>query len=701
MTPAGMLTDVAGRVRNVNLPTSRPLLPLFEAIINSIQAIEDAGGSSGTITVTLFRDAPLIEGDKTVHDIEAFEITDDGVGFNEANFAAFSTSDTTYKAARGGKGIGRFVWLVAFSEVVVGSTFQSQDGWKRRSFSFVAQGSGVQNHEIQVTDDKSRATTIRLNGFKDKFRVAAPKKLDTIGAYIVEHCLEYLIRQNPPRLILVDDSSKERLDLNDLFEREMAQKSKIVDFRLGDATFRILHVRLYSSHIKEHSLHYCANSRAVKSERLAGRVPDLAKRLIDDENQEFQYAAYLDGAALDETVNQERTDFSMCSEEGHIFDRGVSWSQIRDAAIGQIKSYLAPFTKPVKEKKAQRIERFIATTGPMYRPILKYVQDDVEHFEPDLEDSELDIRLYRAYHDLQVRLKEEGRELLARDETNLSDFDEYASRYKDYFTKIGDVNKSDLARYVFDRRLVLQFLQKILRLQPDGKYSAESAIHELIFPMGATSDDVLFERHNLWLLDERLAYHKFLASDKQLRKTFPLTSESQKEPDIIVFDKACAFASSADGPFQTITIIEFKKPMRRGYSDDENPFDQVLNYIDDIRNNKAKTEDGRDVPISEGVHFYCFIVADMSDKLEQYAHKAELEKTPDNQGFYGYKKFYRAYIEFVSYTKLLNDAKQRNQVFFDKLGLPNAIPSMQEEPDKPAGCQDTEASEPPTGFLFQ
>jgi hypothetical protein len=196
--------------------------------------------------------------------------------------------------------------------------------------------------------------------------------------------------------------------------------------------------------------------------------------------------------------------------------------------------------------------------------------------------------------------------------------------------------------------------------------------------MGATSDDVLFDMHNLWLLDERLAYHKFLASDKQLRKTSPIVSTSQKEPDIIVFDKACAFASSTDGPFQTITIIEFKKPMRPGYSDEENPFDQVLNYIDDIRSGKAKTVDGRDVPILEGVHFYCYIVADMNEKLTRYAYKSELEKTPDNQGFFGYKKHYRAYIEFVSYTKLLTDAKQRNQVFFDKLGLPvNAIPSSE------------------------
>lgn len=672
-----MKIDVAGRVRNVILPTSRPLLPLFEAIVNSIQAIEDTGEDNGSITIKLIRDSTpsLLEVEKSSRDITAFEITDNGIGFTNANFAAFSTSDTTYKVDRGGKGIGRFVWLVAFDQVEIESNFQEGGEWKNRSLKFVAKGDGITSTGLTPSESTQRSTTVRLLGFKEKYRTVAPKRLDTIGAHLVEHCLEFLIRPNPPRLTLIDDATGEKTDLNDIFEKEMALKSKHVSFKVGKLDFQMLHVRLYSTHIKDHLLHYCANNRAVKSDKLTGRIPDLAKRLRDDEGHEFVYASYLDSNLLDATVNQERTDFSLSLDEGGLFEQGTKWTQLREAAMSKIRDYLAPFTKPVREEKAKRLDRFIATEGPMYRPIIKYVQDEVGLLDPDIEDDELDLKLYKAYHDLQVRLRAEGRELMTLDGNEIGDFKEYASRYRTYFAKIGDVNKSDLARYVFDRRLVLQFLQKILGIQTDGKYSSESAVHELIFPMGATSEEVLFDKHNLWLLDERLAYHKFLASDKQIRKTYPLVNNSQKEPDIIVFDKACAFASSSDGPFQTITIIEFKKPMRQGYSDDENPFDQILNYIDDIRSGKAKTEDGRDVPILEGVHFYCFIVADMNEKLTRYAYKAELERTPDGQGFFGYKKHYRAYIEFVSYTKLLTDAKPRNQVFFDKLGLPiGAVP---------------------------
>jgi hypothetical protein len=571
---------------------------------------------------------------------------------------------------------------------LIETTFQEEGAWKKRSFRFVGSGSGVQNETLSASDDTNRITKVRLSGFKEKYRVAAPKKLETIGAHIVEHCLDYLIRSNPPHLVLNDDSTKESIDLNELFDKEMSQNAKSIPFKVGPAKFQILHVKLYSSHQKEHMLYFCANNRAVKSERLAGQIPDLARKLFDENQREFLYAAYLDGEALDQTVNQERTDFTMCSEEGHIFESGVSWSQIRGAAAEQIKSYLAPFTKPVKERKAQRLERFVATTGPMYRPILKYVAKDVALLDPDIDDSELDIKLYKAYHDFQVQLRVEGRELIEADEARDDEFAEYAEKYDSYFLKVGDVNKSDLARYVFDRKLVLQFLQKILGIQSTGKYALEKKVHNLIFPMGKTSEDVLFDNHNLRLLDERLAYHKYLGSDKPLRATEPLVNESRKELDLIVFDKACAFVNSTDSPFQTITIVEFKRPMRDGYSSQENPFEQVLNYIDEIKAGRARTPDGRDIPISEGVHYYCYVVADKTSGLEVQALRVGLEKTADNQGFYGYNPGYKAYIEFISYSKLLSDAKQRNQVFFEKLGLPSAVLLEQAQPEVPPLSQE-------------
>jgi len=671
-----MKIDVAGRIRNVVLPKSRPLLPLYEAIINSIQAIEDEKEQAGKIIIKLTRDTSpqMFDTEKPMGDITSFEVIDNGIGFNDENFEAFQTSDTTYKAERGGKGIGRFMWLVAFESVEITSTFKDESAWKTRTFKFVPKGNGVAEEKLIEDKTGPRSTSVRLLGFKKKCRDVGPKKLDTIASHIVEHCLEYLIRPNPPHIDLIDETNSEHINLNDVYDKEMSANAKPMKYKVRGVNFEILHVRLYSTHFEEHLIHYCADNRAVKAEKLAGRVPDLAKRLTAEDGRQFVYASYIDSPLLNKTVNEERTDFSLASDDSGMFPDDLTWAQVRDAAVEQARNYLAPYTKPVRLAKDQRIERFVATEGPMYRPILKYVEQAVGMIDADIDDDKLDLELYRAYHDLQVKLRAEGQDLMkAQDATN-ANFEQFATDFDAYFEKIGDVNKADLARYVFHRRLVLEFLQKLLSLQPDGNHAVEQRVHQLIFPMGATSDEVPFDRHNLWLLDERLAYHKFLASDKQLRMTAPLTNDSRKELDIAVFDKACAFGSSADGPFQTVTIIEFKRPMRANYPEDDNPFGQILDYVDAIGEGKARTADGRDVPVSPGVHYYCYIVADMTEKLERYAYKAGLEKTPDNQGFFGFNKPYRAYIEFISYTKLLTDAKQRNRVFFDKLGLPACSP---------------------------
>lgn len=124
-----MNTDVAGRVRNVQLPVSKPLMPLFETINNSIEAIADAGEPHGRIEVVVVRDESTLfteavsSSDRQLADITCFEVRDNGIGFDERNYEAFNKSDTTYKASRGGKGIGRFMWLAAFDRAEIESVF--------------------------------------------------------------------------------------------------------------------------------------------------------------------------------------------------------------------------------------------------------------------------------------------------------------------------------------------------------------------------------------------------------------------------------------------------------------------------------------------------------------------------------------------------------------------------------------------------
>jgi hypothetical protein len=113
-----MNSNVRGRVRNTNLPKSHGLLPLLEAIINSVDAIEDIKEdiSSGIIDVKILRSQKALELPNNASEdqqlrgpIFGFEVVDNGVGFTEANYQAFNEADTQYKENRGGKGVGRFL----------------------------------------------------------------------------------------------------------------------------------------------------------------------------------------------------------------------------------------------------------------------------------------------------------------------------------------------------------------------------------------------------------------------------------------------------------------------------------------------------------------------------------------------------------------------------------------------------------------
>src|SRR5947207_1653499 len=88
---------------------------------------------------------------------------------------------------------------------------------------------------------------------------------------------------------------------------------------------------------------------------------------------------------------------------------------------------------------------------------------------------------------------------------------------------------------------------------------------------------------NLWVIDEKLAYHYYLASDNRLDEMQQvLASSDQTRPDLLIFSLAAAFADS-DYPYSSVVVIEFKRPGRAGYKEDENPIDQVYDYIRQIK----------------------------------------------------------------------------------------------------------------------
>lgn len=205
-----MQTNLEGKIRNTNVPLYRPLLPLFEAITNSIQAIEDAGNGQGKIDISINRSkqTTLSDSDAAYSDIVGFTVTDTGVGFTDENFNAFNESDTRYKEKRGGRGVGRFSWLVAFHEVIIESTYAKNGSHLRRTFRFVPRGDGIEDAAVENSRTAVNTTTVTLDGYKKQYQKMCPRRSETIAAFIVEHFLEYFVGPDCPEMYLHDPATR-------------------------------------------------------------------------------------------------------------------------------------------------------------------------------------------------------------------------------------------------------------------------------------------------------------------------------------------------------------------------------------------------------------------------------------------------------------------------------------------------------------
>ncbi len=114
-------------------------MPLFEAISNAIDAIDEHkdGFLNHAIRIRLVATHYLAhQGGDEVLVLDGFDISDDGVGFDDRNLASSQEAHTSSKVKVGGKGVGRFTFLKVFSNVHIRSVFQRQGETLLREFDF-------------------------------------------------------------------------------------------------------------------------------------------------------------------------------------------------------------------------------------------------------------------------------------------------------------------------------------------------------------------------------------------------------------------------------------------------------------------------------------------------------------------------------------------------------------------------------------
>ena len=110
---------------------------------------------------------------------------------------------------------------------------------------------------------------------------------------------------------------------------------------------------------------------------------------------------------------------------------------------------------------------------------------------------------------------------------------------------------------------------------------------------------------------------------------------------------------------------EFANP-----SSKEDPIEQIIRYVNDIREGRYQTPKGRPIRVTEDTPFYGYVVCDPSPKVRDWLFKVKnYTPLPDGLGWFNFHPNIRLYVEVLSWDKLHKDATMRNQVFFRKLGV--------------------------------
>lgn len=673
-------SSLKGRLRNTDLPVSKCLFPLFEAVVNSIYAIEDRiasdnsfGMSDAEIRVVLnYSSNRDLFGGKS--ELSSITIEDNGIGFDDNNFNSFCELDSMYRINRGCKGIGRLLWLKCFECVEIERFYKPNDGvMKSRHFSFTPDGIT----DLPINEAKANRIVTRvilkepISNYKKVINKYGQK---AIAKSLFEHCLWFFLRKGScPEIKIIDG---EAISLSEEYEKYLCgNDNDRSSFQIAGETFDILHVRLKKSE-SNNMISYCAGSRIVKSEKIKN-VVGLYDTAIDTQYGSFYYKCFVTSTYFDEHVAPDRyafliPDMPEKSAQTEEFEQ-IYFDDIRNNVLEKVREYLSQYLDDNISAGKDCLSQYIDTKAPYYKPLLAGLSEDEKVVNPSSTEKSIDLYLHNKLVEKEHQLIKEGHDIL-KVRTGETEED-YKERVDKYFSCAQQLKQTDLARYVLHRKYILELLESALQRDKNGNYCKEEKVHEIIMPMRTTSDDAKFQDNNLWIIDERLVFHHYLASDKTFKSMEVTDCDSNRRPDILVdnvYDNPLFVSEKDTPPYATLRIVEFKRPMRDNMEAEDstkNPIDQCIDYVEKIRAGNITTKNGRPINVSQEIPAYCYIVCDLTQSIQLICKKHDLRKTYDSLGFFGYKSELKIYFEVISFDQLLNSAKERNAAFFDKIGI--------------------------------
>lgn len=349
-----------------------------------------------------------------------------------------------------------------------------------------------------------------------------------------------------------------------------------------------------------------------------------------------------------------------------LFGEPQSIGEIRREALKIIRQELAGYIEAAVAHRSKAIESYIRRDGMGYHFIKAEIPEIAKNLRAT-DDRTIETTLHAAAYIERRRRSAQANQLLkATPKEKLEDA--YFKKWTEIVDSLSDVAKSDLANHVAHRRAILDLIEDLLRTTPEGSHRREEVIHSIIFPRGKQTGEVGEEQQNLWLIDERLAFHEHLFSDLTISRITGGEVGTRLRPDLAIFESG--FASFYDGarPPAQLVLVELKQPGRRDASRDD-AVSKTLDYTAKLKSGNAMTEGGAVIDVEPSALTTVYILADWTADFRRYLEREEFTGMPGDVGSYRYRPKENILFFAMSFDRLVESARRRNRIFFKKLGI--------------------------------
>lgn len=652
-----MFADLRGSINKIKLTERNSIFSIYEAVVNSIQS-KSKNIEVNIKTKEVINPQTMLnlnneqkENEKKIV-IEEINIVDDGEGFTSENFNSFNRINSTHKIKYGGKGVGRLTWLKVFKNILIKSYYKENSEYYYREFTFDL-NNGIKEIccEKQNNMTKKINTTISFLEPVEKALEFLPISIEIYGEKILYHCLSYLI-EGVFEITISD--GMEKYYCKRKYRDELEKDLKTTSMHIKEHKFELIYIPIIKGKITKHEIALTANAREVKRKSLSS--DELLSVPFNIEDTEKFILAYVKGEYLDLNVTEDRTDFLFSKNDGDLF---LKEKDICDAVSEEIIDIFDQEVEKILEENKKNIEKFLVEE-PYYRSIYNLDQSVLKKISPKSKKDTIEDEFEKI-------AKEKRREVKSK--IKRLEFDgEYGEKFSEIVEDMNKLNQYELSKYVVHRKLIIEFLEKILqKKEKDNNYFYEKDLHNLVFPMKKFGNQVNYEEHNLWLIDDRLSYHKFLSSDKPFSEF--CDCENIQRMDIGIFDNPIAFSDkSIEEQHTNVIIIEFKRPGREDLNVAKLN-EQFFSYIETLKENEVKNFNGMRIEVGKNSIFNVYVVCELNASLIKSLEMNGYKRMIDGQGYYFYNDNYNTFIQILSLNKVLRDSKMRNKIFFEKLGI--------------------------------